>query len=351
MRQAPRKPRPSFLVEEMEPRLLFAADAAALLGLPVVMAPEQAGVVAAQTSGVATVSAAVTTQDTAASPTIAVLPAEHLRHEIAFLDAGVPVHVMTANDYLARRDATELAPLYAALGLRVAWVTSASPGLVLRGLCMAIVDEACTPLILSRPVSQREAEQRHRLALFLARQLQQGHDFTLAGAADVALTDAGQQRLAELSSSLGGPWRWQRHTREQVSLALVALHGFHRDRHYLVRDGEVHIVDGHTGRLAVGRVWSRGLHQMVAIKEGLAPQADNETLTEARAELLRTYGLPVCRAALRLPDAAQAALATWLCRRVQQQHEAEARDQRWALRVQERLLARQLALAGRQDWD
>jgi len=516
--------------------------------------------------------------------------------------AGVPVHVMTANDYLARRDATELAPLYAALGLRVAWVTAASTpaeralayqcdvvhvtarelafdhlrdrttraaqatagtqgmappasqGLVLRGLCMAIVDEAdsilideaCTPLILSRPVSQREAEQRHRLALFLARQLQQGRDFTLPGASEVRLTEAGQQRLVELSRSLGGAWRLQRHTQEQVSLALAALHGFQRDRHYLVRDGEVHIVDGHTGRLAVGRVWSRGLHQMVAIKEGLAPQADNETLTEtsfqaffpryhalaglsgtlteARAELLRTYGLPVCRAPLRLPSrrqdhgtqvlatsaakwqavvqaaqaeaqagravligtdtvadsetlsqalttarlphqllnarqdeasgeaeqavvraagqagaitvathmagrgtdihlapeviaagglhvinthlnpsgrtdrqligraarqglpgscqallswqdkplrqalsqgwpgpvwrlgrllpgAAQAALAAWLCRRVQQQHEAEARAQRWALRVQERLLARQLALAGRQDWD
>ncbi|MDI1258671.1 DEAD/DEAH box helicase [Aquabacterium sp.] len=286
--------------------------------------------------------------------------------------AGVPVHVMTANDYLARRDATQLKPIYESLGLSVAWVMAAStpperqkayqqnvvhvtarevafdhlrdraaraaldtPSIVLRGLCMAIVDEAdsilideaCTPLILSKQVSQREADQRYRLALFLARQLVQTRDFVLPGQGAVRLTEEGSTLLASLTKSLEGPWKLKRYREEQVCLGLSALHCFQRDVDYLVREEGIHIVDGNTGRLAVGRVWSRGLHQMIAIKEGLAPQAENETLTETtyqsffpryhaltglsgtvfegRTELMSVYGLPVVRAPLRLPSRRQ----------------------------------------------
>jgi preprotein translocase subunit SecA len=286
--------------------------------------------------------------------------------------AGVPVHVMTANDYLARRDATQLQPIYESLGLSVAWVTAAStpqerqkaylqnvvhvtarevvfdhlrdraaraaldtPSIVLRGLCMAIVDEAdsilideaCTPLILSKQVSQREADQRYRLALFLARQLVKGRDFNLPNAGMVHLTEDGAALLVNLTKSLDGPWKLKRYRDEQVSLGLSALHCFQRDVDYLVREDGVHIVDGNTGRLAVGRVWSRGLHQMIAIKEGLAPDAENETLTETtyqsffpryhalaglsgtvfegRTELMRVFGLPVVRVPLRLPSKRQ----------------------------------------------
>jgi preprotein translocase subunit SecA len=285
--------------------------------------------------------------------------------------AGVPVHVLTANDYLARRDAEQLQPIYAALGLSVAAVSAASTPPerrqayqhdvvhvtasevafdhlrdrasrthsdlgqpVLRGLCMAIVDEAdailideaCTPLILSRPVDNKATEQGLRLTLYLARQLLPVRHFQVQDHA-VQLTDAGMDALATLTQSMSGPWRLKRHREEQVCLGLAALHGFHRDADYLVRDGDVHIVDGNTGRLAIGRVWSRGLHQMIAIKEGLRPQAETETLSEttyqaffpryhalaglsgtlfeARAELLRVYGLPTVRVPLRQPSLRQ----------------------------------------------
>lgn len=283
--------------------------------------------------------------------------------------AGIPVHVLTANDYLARRDAQQLEPVYAALGLRVAFVTSASlaherkqayqadvvhvtakevafdhlrdrsartvgdaASIVLRGLCMAVVDEAdsilideaCTPLILARAADLKAADQRYRLALYLARQLKQDQDFVRGDALQVRLTDAGQLRLVQLSEKLQGAWRWRRYRHEQVSCALQALHAFQKDVHYLVRDDAIHIIDDTTGRLAVGRAWSRGLHQMIAIKEGVRPQPENETLTqtsyqaffprylrlaglsgtlqEDRAELLRVYGLPTCKAPLRTPS-------------------------------------------------
>lgn len=300
--------------------------------------------------------------------------------------AGVPVHVMTANDYLARRDATQLKPIYEALGLSVAWVMAASTpperqkayqqnvvhvtarevafdhlrdraaraaldtgSIVLRGLCMAIVDEAdsilideaCTPLILSKQISQREADQRYRLALFLARQLVQSRDFALPGQGAVRLTEDGTKLLASLTKTLEGPWKLKRYREEQVCLGLSALHCFQRDVDYLVREDGIHIVDSNTGRLAVGRVWSRGLHQMIAIKEGQAPQAENETLTETtyqsffpryhalaglsgtvfegRTELMSVYGLPVVRVPLRLPSR----------RQVRATHVLATADEKW----------------------
>lgn len=283
--------------------------------------------------------------------------------------AGIPVHVLTANDYLARRDAEQLRPIYAALGLNVAFVTAASTpderkrayradvvhvtakevafdhlrdraartvgdldAMVLRGLCMAVVDEAdsilideaCTPLILARAADLNEAGQRYRLALFLARKLQADVDYVCSPDMQVRITEAGQARLSQLGEGMQGAWRWRRYRHEQVSCALQALHVFRKDVHYLVRDEAIHIIDDTTGRLAVGRAWSRGLHQMIAIKEGVPPQPENETLTqtsyqsffprylrlaglsgtlyEDRAEMLRVYGLPTCKVPLRVPS-------------------------------------------------
>ncbi|MGC4062308.1 MAG: prepilin peptidase [Aquabacterium sp.] len=281
--------------------------------------------------------------------------------------AGVPVHVLTANDYLARRDAEQLAPIYASLGLSVSFVTASSTpderkqayladvvhvtakevafdhlrdraaravgdakGMVLRGLCMAVVDEAdgilideaCTPLILARATDLREADQRYRMSLFLARQLKNGTDFICNEGLQVRLTQAGEDRLKTLSASMQGEWTWQRYRHTQVLCALQALHAFQRDVHYLVRDNDIHIIDETTGRLAVGRSWSRGLHQMIAIKESVKPKPENETLSqtsyqsffprylrlaglsgtlyEDRAEMLRVYNLPMCRVPLRV---------------------------------------------------
>lgn len=308
---------------------------------------------------------------------------------------GVPVHVLTANDYLARRDAEQLRPVYAMLGLSVAYVTAASTpaerkqayladvvhvtakevafdhlrdraartvgdasGMVLRGLCMAVVDEAdgilideaCTPLILARAADLRLADQRYRLSLFLARQLKKGVDFECGEGMQIRITPAGHDKLVPLTRTMQGEWRWQRYRNEQVTCALQALHVFQKDVHYLVRDAAIHIIDETTGRLAVGRAWSRGLHQMIAIKESVPPQPENETLTqtsyqsffprylrlaglsgtlyEDRGEMLRVYRLPVCRVPLRTPS-----------RRVVKPVEVLATaEQKWA-RVAERAMA------------
>jgi len=286
--------------------------------------------------------------------------------------AQVPVHVMTANDYLARRDAQQWQPVYEALGLSVGWITAGStpeqrrqayardlvyvtarevvfdhlrdqaasahaaqpgavPGLVMRGLCMAVIDEAdailideaCTPLVLSQAVPEGQGPSQQRLALFMTRGLQRGVHFDWAPDQALRLLPEGRARLDEASRHMSGPWRIQRYREEQALLALTALHVLQRDVDYLVRDDAVHLIDGPTGRLAQGRAWSRGLHQMVCLKEGVSLTAETRTLNqttyqtffpryhrlcglsgtlwEERGELMATYGLPVVRMPLRQP--------------------------------------------------
>ncbi|MCP5283026.1 MAG: hypothetical protein H6930_15750 [Rhodoferax sp.] len=297
--------------------------------------------------------------------------------------AGMPVHVVTANDYLAGRDARQMAPLFAALGLRVASMagvqgdtarravyhhdivyatakdlafdflrdrqslgarhpheqlaqslgTGSAPAPLLRGLCMALLDEADSilldeaelPLILSRAAPHAARRAFLWQALALARRLVQGRDYRLLPVERVAhLTPAGEEQLAQWAAPLAGPWLRARYRREAVVLALAALHLFRRNTHYLVRDGSIELIDEVTGRVAPGRVWSRGLHTLVALKEGLSPPAETETvaqttyqrffqrywrlcgisgtLREARAELRQVYGSQVVRIPLHQPD-------------------------------------------------
>ena len=251
--------------------------------------------------------------------------------------AGLPVHVITVNDYLVRRDAETTGPLYRGLGLSVAAVTAdqdpesrrqgyradvvyctnkqlafdylrdrlvlgndqgrlrlqleplhsgdRTARLFLRGLCFAIVDEADsvlidearTPLILSRRVDSPEEEQLFRQAMDWAWRLTPGADFVLDRARGrVQLSDGGSDRLAALADSAGGLWRGARRREELVEQALAALHLYERDRHYLVRDGRVLIIDEHTGRTMADRSWERGLHQMIEIREGLSVSGRNE---------------------------------------------------------------------------
>ncbi len=297
--------------------------------------------------------------------------------------AGIPVHVVTANDYLARRDAHTMAPLLAALGLRAATV---SPGQspaerraayaepivyctakelafdflrdhqaqeqphalarvaaalgpqaqdepLLRGLCMALLDEADSilldeaevPLILSQAAPHAARRAFLWQALALARQLAIGRDFTVSEPDRAAvLSAAGERQLQSLADGLGGPWRRPRYRRDAVQIALAALHVYRRDTHYLVRDGQVELLDEVTGRVAPGRVWSRGLHTAVALKEGVSPPPETETvaqttfqrffqrywrlcgisgtLLEAGAELQSVYGARVLRVPLHRPD-------------------------------------------------
>ena len=299
--------------------------------------------------------------------------------------AGIPLHVITANDYLVARDAASLRPLYAALGLTVGCVTqplepaerqrayacdiayctakelvfdylrdwiirgrvrgdlhmratqmgapdAGPPRTLLRGLCMAIVDEADSilideariPLILSEMSSNPVELEYHQQALKLAASLTAEQDFLLDRQSMAAeLTDSGHGKVEQCATRLGAVWSNRLHREEAICTALAALHLYRRDRHYLVRDGEVAIIDETTGRLAAGRVWSGGLHQLIECKEGCEPTRElvtaaqityqrffprymsvggmSGTLWEARAELHAMYGLEIVKVPTRKP--------------------------------------------------
>lgn len=301
--------------------------------------------------------------------------------------AGIPVHVITANEYLVDRDAAFLTPLYDALGVSAGTVTQSLPrearlraydcdivyctaselafdylrdGLVrdrsrsdlhqrvatlragaagtaratlLRGLCMAIIDEADSvlidearvPLILSESCANQAERDYLNGALQLALRLTAEQDFVLHPLTrSVELTSGGRTALERLAESLAAVWHNRMHREETVGTALAALHLYERDRDYLVRDGVVTIIDGSTGRVAPGRVWSKGLHRLIEIKEGCEPTGEtvtvaqitfqrffqrylalcgmSGTLAEARLELGSTYSLPVVPVPLRCPD-------------------------------------------------
>jgi preprotein translocase subunit SecA len=256
--------------------------------------------------------------------------------------AGVPVHVMTVNDYLARRDAELMRPVYDLLGLSVGCVVRDTPqsarageyasdvvyctntevvfdymrdglllrkgdmplqlhaerlkghrfvdeGLLMRGLHFAILDEADsvlmdearTPLVISG-AGQGNTQEEHVLgqALDIARQLHEGPDYTLDRMARrLDLTEAGEWRIITLSEGLGPAWTGRLRRLELGRQALTALTLFDRDAHYLVRDGKVVIIDENTGRPMPDRTWEQGLHQVIEIKEGVPLTHPNETLS------------------------------------------------------------------------
>lgn len=254
--------------------------------------------------------------------------------------AGVPVHIITVNEYLAGRDAELMRPVYEALGLSVGCVRadmtpeerktaygcdvtyctnkqaafdylrdrivlSRGSGrlqlelerlddnigrldrLMLRGLCFAIVDEADsvlidearTPLILSRPGDTEEFKRVFHEAFEIAARLTDERDFVLDyKARRVTLTESGRERLAQVAQPRQGIWSGERRREEMICQALRARHLFVRDRDYLVRDGKVQIIDETTGRLMPDRAWERGLHQMIQAKEGCAISTRNETV-------------------------------------------------------------------------
>jgi preprotein translocase subunit SecA len=243
--------------------------------------------------------------------------------------AGVPVHVITVNDYLTDRDAREMRPLYEMLGLTVGAVTheldpvsrrgayacdvtyccnkelafdylrdrlavGRQPNriqlqlerlygdatrlrqLVLRGLCFGIVDEADSvlvdearvPLIIAGSGGQVPEKPIYETALHLAKGLERGQDFVLNGRErSIRLTPQGQASLTMRAHDLTGIWSGPRRREALVRQALTALYLFHRDLHYLVRDEKVQIIDEYTGRIMGDRSWEQGLHQMIELKE------------------------------------------------------------------------------------
>ncbi len=254
---------------------------------------------------------------------------------------GKGVHVVTVNDYLANRDAQWMGKLYNFLGLSVGinlpqmareekqaayraditYGTNNEYGFdylrdnmvyevadrVQRGLNYAIVDEvdsilideARTPLIISG-----QAEDHTELYIAMNKVVpsltkQEGEedprtgegitkpgDFTLDEKShQVFLTEQGHESAERILSGLGLiPQGATLYDPANITLmhhlyaALRANHLYHRDQHYVVQNGEIVIVDEFTGRLMSGRRWSDGLHQAVEAKEGVAIQAENQTM-------------------------------------------------------------------------
>ena len=264
---------------------------------------------------------------------VAVLP--------SYLNAltGKGVHVVTVNDYLARRDRQWMGPIHEFLGLTVGYighdmdnderremyakdityVTNNELGFdylrdnmvisredrVLRPLNYCIVDEvdsilideARTPLIISGPSEQSTdkyyivnrlvpslkvrliTEKDEVKAKYEGTKLEEGYDAIVDEKNHTAtLTDSGIAKaekflnVPNLYDDVGSSWV------HHITQALRAHHLYERDVAYVVKDGEVVIVDEFTGRLMPGRRWSDGLHQAVEAKEGLQIKEENQTL-------------------------------------------------------------------------
>ncbi|MEM7168102.1 MAG: prepilin peptidase [Planctomycetota bacterium] len=246
--------------------------------------------------------------------------------------SGAKVHIVTVNDYLAQRDAESMGPIYEALGLSVGLITheqsfserqrayacsvtycsnkelafdylrdritlgadatrlhlqlealsgakTRSERLLLQGLEYAIVDEldsvlideARTPLLLSKQESKVDSDRRYEDALGLVAELRRGEHFSVDHRqGSVTITDAGRGEIARLAEFLGhtdSSWEHPKQREELVLQALTARELYQRDRHYIVRDSCVEIVDQNTGRSMPDRSWEHGLHQAIEAKE------------------------------------------------------------------------------------
>jgi len=242
----------------------------------------------------------------------------------AYLNAieGKGVHVVTVNDYLARRDSEWMGRLYKFLGLTVGVVqhglddeerrqsygsditygTNNEFGFdylrdnmkfdiahcVQRGHHFAIVDEvdsilideARTPLIISGP-SEESTDKYYRIDKIVPK-LRRDIDYQVdEKQRTVTLTDEGNARVSSLLGikDLFDEPSWENiEIIHHINQALRAHNLYKRDVEYVVKEGEVIIVDEFTGRLMPGRRWSDGLHQAVEAKEGLRIQQENQTL-------------------------------------------------------------------------
>ncbi len=265
----------------------------------------------------------------------------------AYLNAltGRGVHIVTVNDYLARRDADWMGKVYGFLGLSVgvnlpqmdpedkrkAYAADITYGTnnefgfdylrdnmamhaeerFQRGLHYAIVDEvdsilideARTPLIISGQAEDRTElyYRMNEVPPLLSRQKEEsgpGDFWVDEKNHQVLLSESGHQNAEEILARIGmlpqGASLYEPayiNLVHQLYAALRAHHLFHRDQHYVVQDGEVTIVDEFTGRLMHGRRWSDGLHQAVEAKENVQIQNENQTLASITFQnYFRMYG-------------------------------------------------------------
>src|SRR5690606_15011778 len=254
---------------------------------------------------------------------------------------GKGVHIVTVNDYLASRDANWMMPLYEFLGMTVGVIQSMQPAAVKRAAYAAdvtygtnneygfdylrdnmalskrdkvqrplnfavidevdsiLIDEARTPLIISGAAenSSELYKRMNQLVMKLKRQIDNGEDgdrrvITEAGdftvdekSRQVELTENGHQHVEDLliQSGLLQPDQNLYAANNlgllhHVNSALRAHALFHRDVEYIVQEGQVVLIDEHTGRTMPGRRLSEGLHQAIEAKEGVAIQSESQTL-------------------------------------------------------------------------
>jgi len=254
----------------------------------------------------------------------------------AYLNAltGKGVHVITVNDYLAKRDSEWMGKIYKFLGLSVGVILSNGEGardfelkkeayqcditygtnnefgfdylrdnmaqsedmLVQRPFHYAIIDEvdsilideARTPLIISGRLAQ--SEDTYRTMAQIAPKLEKDVDYTVDEKnKNVILTEEGIDRAQELIG-VKDLFDIQTNYAHHLLQALKAKELFIKDTDYVVKDGEVMIVDEFTGRIMEGRRWSDGLHQAVEAKEGVAIQDESQTLASITFQnLFRLY--------------------------------------------------------------
>ncbi len=302
--------------------------------------------------------------------------------------AGIPVHVITANDYLAARDVETMLPLYRRLGLSGGSVVDGmetaerrdnyrkdivhttnkqiafdylrdriemgddlgelrfqfrqiqrhrQPGgnaeLLLRGLCFALVDEADsllideakTPLIITKTLPSEDNSDTYGDALYLASTLFIDKDYTVnKKTRSIELTLVGEENLADLILNLPEQWGNKRKREMLVKQALSANLFYEKDKQYVINEEKIQIIDESTGRIMADRAWEQGLHQMIEAKEGCLisdqrePQARisyqrffgrylylagaSGTISEVSDELKRVYGLDLFKVATNRPS-------------------------------------------------
>jgi preprotein translocase subunit SecA len=257
---------------------------------------------------------------------------------------GEPVHVVTANDYLAERDARIMKKLYQRLGLTVAsvvgktepgdrrkgyqaevtyttakevaadylrdriqlgeWDRSGArqhmrkfvkaPGsgirLTQRGLFRALIDEAdnglideaVTPLIISQKIESEELQAACLGAWRFAEFLKPESDYTVnRSRREIKLTDSGEDKAADQNEFPDVPlWRCPQRCKQMIMLALESREFFTLGSHYIIEEGKIVIIDESTGRPMPDRSWKLGLHQIVEAKEGLKITAPSSTIAQ-----------------------------------------------------------------------
>ena len=258
----------------------------------------------------------------------------------AMAGAGVVVHVLSTNDYLARRDNEEMQAIFNFFGLTSACIqggmqpdqrrhayaqnicyasgkevvfdylkdriaghgvlpirvsqlhdlvlgpTSNASLPLIPAMHFAIVDEADsvmidearTPMILSREAPPVFEPELMAWAMASARRLREGVHYRIGNARDLDLLPSATRHSLALPAGVRAVWQsdaWRAHLLRQ---ALSALHLYHRDQHYILAEGKVQIVDEATGRVMPDRSWEQGLHQLIETKEQVALTSGRETL-------------------------------------------------------------------------